>query len=165
MVMAGRSSLNVIISSTLQKMGYDYASLLKPTDTPFYGIVSGTTAMPLGQITLPVTFGTTDNYRTEYIKFEVVDFDTSYHAIFGCPKLAKFMVIPHYVYLMLKMPPRMEFSLFMVTSSVPSTTTRRSSSLRLLPWYLQCNERFFRFPRNDIKKSSRSLKRTRAQSR
>jgi hypothetical protein len=45
-----------------------------------------------------------DNYRTEYIKFEVADFDSSYHAILSRPALAKFMVVPHYVYLLLKMP-------------------------------------------------------------
>jgi hypothetical protein len=44
-----------------------------------------------------------DNYRTEYIKFEVADFDSSYHAILGRPALAKFMAMPHYVYLLLKM--------------------------------------------------------------
>ena len=68
--------------------------------------------MPLGQITLPVTFGTPSNYRTEFIKFEVVDFDSSYHAILGRPALAKFMAIPHYPYLLLKMPgPNGDFSL------------------------------------------------------
>ena len=60
--------------------------------------------MPLGQITLPVTFGTPSNYRTEFIKFEVADFDSSYHAILERPTLAKFMAIPHYPYLLLKMP-------------------------------------------------------------
>ena len=53
---------------------------------------------------LPVTFGTPDNYRTELIKFDVADFESSYHAIHGQPALAKFMAIPHYVYLLLKMP-------------------------------------------------------------
>jgi hypothetical protein len=43
------------------------------------------------------------NYRTEYIKFEVADFDSSYYAILGRPALAKFMAMPHYVYLLLKM--------------------------------------------------------------
>lgn len=52
---------------------------------------------------LPVTFGSLDNYRTEFIKFEVADFDSSYHAIFGRPVLAKFMAVPHYPYLLLKM--------------------------------------------------------------
>jgi hypothetical protein len=55
-------------------------------------------------VVLPVTFGTKDNYRTEYIKFEVADFDSSYHPILGRPALAKFMAVPHYVYLLLKMP-------------------------------------------------------------
>jgi hypothetical protein len=56
-------------------------------------------------VVLPVTFGESlDNYRTEYIKFEVADFETSYHAILGRPAIAKFMAVPHYTYLALKMP-------------------------------------------------------------
>jgi hypothetical protein len=54
-------------------------------------------------VTLPVTFGTKENYRTEYIKFEVADFESLYHAILGRPALTKFMAVPHYVYLLLKM--------------------------------------------------------------
>jgi hypothetical protein len=60
--------------------------------------------MPLGQITLPVMFGTPINYRTEFIQFKVADFETSYHVIPRRPALAKFMAIPHYPYLLLKMP-------------------------------------------------------------
>jgi hypothetical protein len=56
-------------------------------------------------VVLPVTFGETrENYRTEYIMFEVADFKTSYHAILGRPAIAKFMAVPHYTYLVLKMP-------------------------------------------------------------
>ena len=33
----------------------------------------------------------------------MADFESSYHAIFGRPALAKFMAIPHYPYLLLKM--------------------------------------------------------------
>src|SRR6185312_14803833 len=51
-----------------------------------------------------VTFGTRDNYRTEYINFVVTEFETSYHTIMGRPSLAKFMVIPNHTYLLLKMP-------------------------------------------------------------
>jgi hypothetical protein len=57
-------------------------------------------------VVLPVTFGMRDNYRTEFIKFEVGNFESSYHVILGRPALAKFMVVPHYVYLLLKMPGR-----------------------------------------------------------
>jgi hypothetical protein len=78
--------------------------LITPTGIPFYRIVPGKAVMPLKQITLPVTFGTQANYRTEFIQFEVADFETSYHAILGRPALAKFMAIPHYPYLLLKMP-------------------------------------------------------------
>jgi hypothetical protein len=67
------------------------------------GSYRGRWAIPLGQITLPVTFRTPTNYRTKFIKFEVANFDSSYHAIFGCPALAKFMAVPHYPYLLIKM--------------------------------------------------------------
>jgi hypothetical protein len=33
-----------------------------------------------------------------------VDFEGTYHTMLGHPALAKFMVVPHYVYLLLKMP-------------------------------------------------------------
>jgi hypothetical protein len=56
-------------------------------------------------VVLLVTFGETrENYRTEYIKFEVADFETSYHAILGRPAITKFMAVPHYTSLVLKMP-------------------------------------------------------------
>ena len=44
------------------------------------------------------------NYRVEHNNFYVADFNTAYHAILGWPALAKFMVVPHYAYLVLKMP-------------------------------------------------------------
>jgi hypothetical protein len=33
-----------------------------------------------------------------------VNFETSYHAILGRPAITKFMAVPHYTYLVLKMP-------------------------------------------------------------
>jgi hypothetical protein len=107
----GGAGLNIIFSETLKKMGLDFAGLITPTGIPFYGIVPGKAAMPLRQITLPVMFGTQANYWNEFIQFEVVDFEASYHAILGRPALAKFMAIPHYLYLLLKMPVLTEYSL------------------------------------------------------
>jgi hypothetical protein len=52
---------------------------------------------------LPVTFGTRDNYCTEYFSFEVAEFETFYHAILGRPSLTKYMAIPNHMYLLLKM--------------------------------------------------------------
>ena len=57
----------------------------------------------LGEITLLVQFGTASNFHVENINFYVTDFNTAYHAILGWPALAKFMAVPHYAYLVLKM--------------------------------------------------------------
>ena len=100
----GGSDLNLIFMSTITKMGLNISDKLKPSKAPFYGIVPGNASIPIGIVVLPVTFGTPDNYRTELIEFEVADFESSCHAILGRPALAKFMVVPHYVYLLLKMP-------------------------------------------------------------
>ena len=59
---------------------------------------------PLGQIDLPVCFGTAANFRKEVLTFEVVGFWGAYHAILGRPCYAKFMAIPNYTYLKLKIP-------------------------------------------------------------
>ena len=102
-LIVGGSGLNLIFASTLMKMGLNYMSLLTPSKAPFYGIVLGNSSTPIGSVILPVTFGTEQNFQTEYIKFEVADFESSYHAILGRPALAKFMAVHHYVYLLLKM--------------------------------------------------------------
>ena len=49
-------------------------------------------------------FGGRSNFRSEVLTFEVVDFPGSYHAILGRPCYARFMAIPNYTYLKLKMP-------------------------------------------------------------
>jgi hypothetical protein len=58
---------------------------------------------PIYQITLPGTFGTQENFRTEYMQFEVANFKPAYNAFLGRLVLTKFMTIPHYAYLVLKM--------------------------------------------------------------
>jgi hypothetical protein len=83
-------------------MKFDF-SKMTACDEPFYGVVPGKAAYPIGRVCLSVTFGTEENFRTEYLTFEVEDFRSSYHAIFGRPMLAKFMAIPHHTYLIMKM--------------------------------------------------------------
>jgi hypothetical protein len=100
----GRSGLNLLFMSTLKKMGLEISKMLTPSIALFYGIIPKNVPTSLGSVVLPVTFGMKDNYHTEYIKFEVTDFESSYHVILGRPALAKFMTVPHYVYLLLKMP-------------------------------------------------------------
>ena len=77
---------------------------LTELDTPFFGIVPTEGEYPLGHIYMPVTFATLNNYRTEFLRFEVARFDCGYNTIIDRPGLAKFMDIPHYSYMILKLP-------------------------------------------------------------
>ena len=99
----GGSSLDLIFTRTHQELGLSINDL-QPSFSPFHGIVPGKTSVPIGQITLPVTFGTHYNFRTERILFQVADFESAYHAIIGRSAMARFMAVPHYPYLTLKMP-------------------------------------------------------------
>jgi hypothetical protein len=101
--MDGGSSLNLIYADTLQKTKIPMNDLL-PTENSFHGIVLGKPAYPLGVIHLDVIIGTPANFRKEKIEFEVVDWPSQYHAILGRPAFARFMAVPHYTYLKLRMP-------------------------------------------------------------
>ena len=70
---------------------------------PFSG-VGGGAAYSLGQIRLPVTFGTRDNYRTELVDFDIARIGLPYNAILGYPALAQFMAATHPAYNLMKMP-------------------------------------------------------------
>ena len=102
MLISGGSALNLLFVGAQKELGLGLADLT-PSDS-FWGVVPGRASKLLGEITLPVQFGTASNYRVEHINFYVADFNTAYHAILGRPALAKFMAVPHYAYLVLKMP-------------------------------------------------------------
>ncbi|XP_066398384.1 uncharacterized protein [Miscanthus floridulus] len=102
-LMDGGSGLNIMYTKTLDAMGID-RSRIRSIRAPFHGIVPGKHVVPLGQIDLPITFGDPSNYRMETLTFEVVGFHGTYHAILGCPCYMKFMAVPNYTYLKLKMP-------------------------------------------------------------
>jgi hypothetical protein len=76
---------------------------LQPSMMPFHGVAPGKRVQPLGQIDLPVWFGTPDNFHKETLTFKVVGFRGAYHAILGWPCYAKFMAVPNYTYLKMKM--------------------------------------------------------------
>jgi hypothetical protein len=99
----GGSIINVTFPRTLLALGVALKELHE-LDTPFFAIVSTEGEYPLGHIYMLVTFGTPENYRTEFLRFEVASFDCGYNAIIGRPGLAKFMAILHYSYMILKMP-------------------------------------------------------------
>ena len=100
--MDGGSGLNILYVDTLDAMHIP-RSELRQVSSPFHGVISGTQAYPLGQINLPVMFGDRANFHSKVLTFEVVDFLGSYHTILGRPCYTKFMVVPNYTYLNLKM--------------------------------------------------------------
>jgi hypothetical protein len=61
-------------------------------------------ALSIRQIVLLVTFGDLQNFHTEILTFEVVGFSGTYHAILGRAAYTKFMAMPNYTYLKLKIP-------------------------------------------------------------
>jgi hypothetical protein len=68
------SSINVTFPRTLQGLRVPLKELHE-SDTPFFGIVPTEGEYPLGHIYMPVTFGTLENYMTEFLRFEVANFD------------------------------------------------------------------------------------------
>jgi hypothetical protein len=59
---------------------------------------------PVGTISLPVTFGTDENFRTESVQFDVAEVNLPFNAIIGRLALYWFVAIAHYEYLVLKIP-------------------------------------------------------------
>jgi hypothetical protein len=97
----GGAGLNIISVEIFEKMQVPYHRLM-PT-RPFFGVTEGSTT-PIGQVRLPVTFGTRDNYRTESLNFDVPYIALSYNAILGYPALARFMAATHHGFNVLKIP-------------------------------------------------------------
>jgi hypothetical protein len=99
----GDSSINLLSRSSMEKLGIPLAQL-KPSWLTFHGIVHGHSCTPMGRVQLEVLFEKKGNSRREPIWFEVVDISSPYHALLGRPALAKFMAVPHYAYLKMKLP-------------------------------------------------------------
>jgi len=60
----------------------------------------------------------------------VADFDMTYHAILGRPSLIEFMAVPHYSYLVLKMPT--EKGILTVRGNVYTTHTCEEESFKII---------------------------------
>ena len=70
----------------------------------FKGVILGVEANCTGSVTLEVVFGSPDSFLSEELIFDIVPFRSGYHALLGQTAFAKFNAVPHYAYLMLKMP-------------------------------------------------------------
>jgi hypothetical protein len=102
-LMDGDSGLNLMYLDIFEGLGLT-RDQLQSSPHPFYGVVPGKQSVLLEQVTLPITFRDTRNYCTEMLTFEVVNFSRPYHIILGQPCYMKFMAIPSYAYLKLKIP-------------------------------------------------------------
>ena len=92
--------MNIIFADTLHQMSIP-RSVWKNSHDTLYGVVPGRASSSLGQIRLEVVFGKRGNYKKELIDFEIVDWESQYHAILVRPSFVTFMVVPHYAYLKL----------------------------------------------------------------
>jgi hypothetical protein len=72
-LMDGGSSLNIICTETFGLLEIDL-SMIWAGVAPFHGIILGKRVLPLGQLDLPICFGTPSNFRRETLTFEVVGF-------------------------------------------------------------------------------------------
>jgi hypothetical protein len=97
------SGINLIYARTLKAMNISL-EWLQPIDCSFHGIVPGSANHPLGKIELDICFSDRGNFQKEKLEFKVMDWPSQYHAILGRPALARFMAVPHYAYLVLKIP-------------------------------------------------------------
>jgi hypothetical protein len=82
LLMDGGSGLNILYASTLDRMGIPQSSLCA-NKAPFYEIILGKEAVPLGRIRLSITFSQPYNFHKEPLTFEVVDFPSVYHTLLG----------------------------------------------------------------------------------
>jgi hypothetical protein len=97
------SNINLLYWSSMEKLGIPVAQL-KPSRLTFHGIMRGHLCTPMGRVQLEVFFGEKGNSRHEPIWFEVVEISSPYHALLDRLALAKFVAVPHYTYLKMKLP-------------------------------------------------------------
>jgi hypothetical protein len=97
----GGAGLNVISHAAFKQLQIP-GSRLGPSR--LFSGVGAQPVYPLGSITLSVTFGTEENFRTENVQFDVAEVNLPFNAIIGRSALYRFMAIAHYGYLVLKMP-------------------------------------------------------------
>jgi hypothetical protein len=97
------SGINLIFARTLKAMNISL-EWLRPIDCSFHEIVPRSANHPLGRIELDVCFSDRGNYQREKLECEVMDCPSQYNAIMGQPAFAWCMIVPHYAYLVLKIP-------------------------------------------------------------
>jgi hypothetical protein len=94
------SRAEILFLSTFEQMDLNKKQL-KEVSKHLYGF-GGKRIESIGSISLPLSFGSFFNARTEYITFDVVDMSYPYNAIFGRCLINTFKAALHSLYLCLK---------------------------------------------------------------
>ena len=97
----GGASLNVLSVEAFSLLHVPMERL-RP-NKPSSGVGGGSSSS-LGQIRLPMTLGTHNNYRTDLVYFNIAHIGLPYNAILGYPALAQFMAVTHPAYNLMKLP-------------------------------------------------------------
>jgi hypothetical protein len=112
----GGAGLSIISYAAFKHLQIPESKLA--SSRPFSG-VGPNPVYSMGTISLPVTFRTEVNFRTENVQFEVAEVNLPFNAIIGRPALYRFMAVAHYGYLVLKMLSRQVSSLCRATGPLP----------------------------------------------
>ena len=102
-LMDGGSDLNLLYQDTIRKLGVNPA-IIRHGNTSFQGVTPGPDTQSMGSLSLEVTFGSPNNFRSENLTFHIAPFISRYQALLGREAFARFNAIPHYASLTLKMP-------------------------------------------------------------
>jgi hypothetical protein len=97
----GGASLNLISLAAFKKLQIPMGKF-QPS-RPFSGVGS-VSVMLRSCISLLVTFGMAENFRTESVLFDITEVSLPFNVILGRPALYQFMAVTHYGYLVLNMP-------------------------------------------------------------
>ena len=97
------SDLNLLYQDTICKLGVNPA-IIRHGNTSFQGVTPGPDTENMGSLSLEVTFGSPDNFRSEKLTFHIAPFISRYQALLGREAFARFNAILHYASLTLKMP-------------------------------------------------------------
>jgi hypothetical protein len=94
------SQVEILFLSTFEQMGFDRKQM-KEASKPLYGF-GRRKIEPICSVSLPISFDSLRNARTEYITFDVVEMNYLYNAIFERGLLNTFKAALHSLYLYLK---------------------------------------------------------------
>jgi hypothetical protein len=96
------SQAKILFLSTFEQMGLNKKQL-KEASKHLYNF-GGRKIEPISSISLPISFKSLSNPRTEYITLDMVDMSYPYNAIFGRSLLNTFKATLHSLHLGLKVP-------------------------------------------------------------